>query len=171
MAPLQPRGVVIHFPVMEHCVGRGARWSWLLWTLHTKTLLLCDTVAETASPKKKKWIVLQIKEPGPRRLISDFILELSPFIHFWHLKLDGCTPSMRPLGSPSGLRPHRWKNPVHLTCIAWIHLCVLFGLCRWRKTSEPITSRCSETAMMSSSCWAITGCRWGGPGLSAALFT
>lgn len=44
-------------------------------------------------------------------------------------------PSQRPLGSQSALRPHQplWKNPVHLTCIDWLHLCVLFGPCRWRR--------------------------------------
>lgn len=44
-------------------------------------------------------------------------------------------PSPRPLGSQSALRPHQplWKNPVHLTCIDWLHLCVLFGPCRWRR--------------------------------------
>lgn len=37
--------------------------------------------------------------------------------------------------------------------------------------NEPITSRCSETNMMSSSRFPITDCRWEGFGLSAALFT
>lgn len=113
-------------------------------------------------------IVQQIKRGWPGARYIRFHFELRPFIHFWHLQLDRCNPSPRPLGSPSALRPHQplWKNPVHLTCIAWLHLCVLFGPCRSEEESGPITSRRSETNMMSSPRSAITGCRWEGLGLS-----
>lgn len=87
-----------------------------------------------------------------------------PFIHFWHLQLDRRSPSARPLGSQSALRPQQplWKNPMHLTRIDWLHLCVPFGLCRWRRRAGQLPAAVFETNMMSSPCSAITGCRWEG---------
>lgn len=87
-----------------------------------------------------------------------------PFIHFWHLQLDRRSPSARPLGSQSALRPQQplWKNPMHLTRIDWLHLCVPFGLCRWRRRAGQLPAAVFETNMMSCPCSAITGCRWEG---------
>lgn len=106
----------------------------------------------------------------PGALYIRFHFELRPFIHFWHLQLDRCTPLRGLLALCTEAPPATLEKPgasdLHwlapLVCSVWpVPL---------EEESGPITSRRSETNMMSSSRFAITGCRWEGLGLSAALF-
>lgn len=93
------------------------------------------------SRRVQRRIVPQIKRAALEHFISDYILgrghSFISDIYSWNPPPNPpkTLPSQRPLGSQSALRPHQplWKNPVHLTCIDWLHLCVLFGPCRWRR--------------------------------------
>ena len=137
-APLQPRGAAVQPRCNGTLCGLRARWRWLLQKLpHEKRFcsVISWRIGAQLSRRLQRRIVQQIKQAGLGRIISDFILSWGPSfisdIYSWI----GAPPSPRPLGSRSALRPHQplWKNPVHLTCIAWLHLCVLFGPCRWRR--------------------------------------
>lgn len=108
------------FTVMEHCVGWELAEAGSRKSVHMKMLLRCHIAANVSDPDEQQRIMQQIKRAGPAAHYIRFHFELRPFIHFWHLQLDQHTPSARPLGFESALRPHQplWKNPEHLTRIA-----------------------------------------------------
>lgn len=136
MAPLQPRGAA----VQSHCngtlCGLRAHWRWLSQNVHMKTLLQCHIMENRRSYPDDYSSGLYSRSNrlawGALYQISFWVEALHSFLTF---TVGSVHPSSRPLGSQSALRPHKplWKNPVHLTCIAWLHLCVLFGPCRWRR--------------------------------------
>lgn len=120
-----------------------------------------------SSRRLQRRIVWQIKQVGLGCFISDFILSRGPSfisdIYSW----TGAAP-LRGLLAPSlVLRPQQplWKNPMHLTRIDWLHLCVPFGPCCWKRRAGQLPAAAPRPNMMSSPCSAITGCRWEGAGL------
>lgn len=135
-APLQPRGAT----VQSHCngtlCGLRAHWRWLSQNFHMKMLLQCHIVENRRSYPDDYSSGLCRRSNGlawgALYQISFWVEALHSFLTF---TVGSVHPSSRPLGSMSALRPHQplWKNPVHLTCIDWLHLCVLFGPCRWRR--------------------------------------
>lgn len=109
---------------------------------------------EEAEPPRRlqRRIVRQIKQVGPGCFISDFISSRGPSfisdIYSW----TGAAP-LRGLLAPSlVLRPQQplWKNPLHLTRIDWLHLCVPFGPCCWKRRAGQLPAAAPRPNMMSS---------------------
>ena len=137
MAPPQPQRCSTSVSLCNGTLcGLRTHWRWLSQNVHMKMLLQSHIKQKRRSYPDDYSSGLCSRSNrlarGALYQISFWVEALHSFLTF---TVGSVYPSPRPLGSLSALRPHQplWKNPVHLTCIAWLHLCVLFGPCRWRR--------------------------------------
>lgn len=132
-ASLQLRGAALRNGTL---CGMRVHWRRCSQNVHMKMLLQRQVVENRRSSPDDYSSRMYNRSNrlawGTLYQISFWVETLHSFLTF---TVGSVHPSLRPLGSQSAVRPHQplWKNPVHLTCIAWLHLCVLFGPCRWRR--------------------------------------
>lgn len=93
MAPRQPRGAAIQSHCNGTLCGLRAHWRWLSQTFHMKMLLQCHIIENRRSyPAVYSSGLCSRSNRLAWGALYQISFELRPFIHFWHLQLDRCTP-------------------------------------------------------------------------------